>query len=64
MNPPFHPVELHQVPAVKARSQHIELAAISQPGDLRDVSSTSVTGSNPRRQAFPSGATSCPKQVQ
>jgi len=41
---PFHPVELRQVPAVKARSQHIELAAISQPGAQRGVRCASVTG--------------------
>jgi hypothetical protein len=39
-----------------AAPQHIELAAISQRGGLREVRSTSVSGNNPGSEAFPGGA--------
>src|SRR6516162_11128741 len=51
-------------PPAKARSQYIELAAISQRGGLDGVRSRSVSGSNSRSKGFPGCATSGPEQVQ
>jgi len=56
-------IEPYSTPPAKASSQHIELAAISQPGDLRGVRSAPVSGSNLHFQGI-SGASTGREQMQ